>query len=347
MMSNMAIEKSPYEGTFDSLNGRTALGRIVDVDVTNRRCRVKTIGSKGDRTGQGTDDHDIPDVQWITTTASDGGAEDTTVPQIGQIGVVIYINSEPYIIGFFRTLQQSPQDASADNDEDTNPLDALITQGDRLLKTVGGNSVILRSGGSIEIVSTALCRTYWLPSNLMTSVCGDFELTTDGGFMEWTRDKTTNNTLMEWFVQDNLEPTNGIDVQMGTTENGFNFELNIGPVDPDTFGLASNLFSFTIGTDGTPTITVGTKFTMTVDAATGNFTVTTQGNLTQTIQGDLTQTVTGDANIDVTGDTTITGENIILNEQGSGITTENSHQGVIDFITGVPVEPSETTFGDI
>ena len=349
----MAIEKSPYEGTFDSLNGRTALGRIVDVDVTNRRCRVKTIGSQGPKlvsgrgTGMGTDDQDIHDVQWITTTANDGGAEDTSVPSIGQIGVLLYINSEPYIIGYFRTLPQAPQDVTA-GDEDTDPLDALVTQGDRLLKTVGGNSVTLRSGGSIEIVSTQLCRTYWLPSGLLTSVCGNYELTTDGGFMEWTRDTVTNDTLLEWFVQDNLEPTNGIDLQMGTTEGGFNLELSVGPVDPDTFALASKLFSFTVGTDGTPTLTVGNnKAVITIDPATGNISMTTQGNLTQTVQGDLTQTVSGTANIDVTGAATLSADTITLD--GTGENGEGAEgqllvypEALSDF-TGAPIAPPSNT----
>lgn len=231
----MTVEKSPYEGTFDSLNGKTALGRVVDVDPINRRCRVKTIGQQGPKgisrgVGLGTDDHDIPDVQWITTASSDAGAEDTSIPFVGQIGVLIYINHEPYLVGFFRTLQPAPQDVPST--ETTNPLSALITQGDRLISTIGGNYVILRSGASIEVVSTALCRTYWLPTtNLITSVCGDNELTTDGGFQNWTRDQTTDATLFERLAWDNLTPTNATYTQEGTSDSGAIFRKTAGALD--------------------------------------------------------------------------------------------------------------------
>jgi hypothetical protein len=38
---------------------------------------------------------------------------------------------------------------------------------------------------------------------------------------------------------------------------------------------------------------------------------------------------------------------IILNKQLSGVTTMNGHLGVIDLITGIPVIPSTSTFGDV
>jgi len=381
MIGNMAIEKSPYEGTFDSLNGRAALGRVVDVDVTNRRCRVKTLGMQspklmsGKGTGTGTDDHDIPDVQWITTSASDAGAEDTSIPQVGQLGVLLYINHEPYLIGFFRALQ--PQGTG----EESGPLEDLVTQGDRILTTIGGNSVILRSGGSVEVKSTALCRTYWLPSNILSSVCQEWELSTDGGFTQWVRDKTNNDTLLEFFIQDNQQPTNCIDLQLGNSDNGNTLDFVMGEVDGDTFDFVSQKISLSIDPDGTLTVNVGigNKATLVIDANTGDTTFTTQGNLTQTVQGNVSQTVQGNVTQNVTGDvsatisgkmsSTVTGEvdittsadatikasgtvdveapKIKLNGEASGVTTANSHQGVIDFITGVPVLPSETTYSDI
>lgn len=53
--------------------------------------------------------------------------------------------------------------------------------------------------------------------------------------------------------------------------------------------------------------------------------------------------------IEIEGATKITAKapEIILNEKLSGVTTSNSHFNVVDFITGVEVIPSITTFGDV
>lgn len=58
-------------------------------------------------------------------------------------------------------------------------------------------------------------------------------------------------------------------------------------------------------------------------------------------------TASGDTNLTTTGTTTVTSEKIIFNKEMSGITTYNSHFGVVDFITGIPVIPSTSTFGDV
>lgn len=90
--------------------------------------------------------------------------------------------------------------------------------------------------------------------------------------------------------------------------------------------------------------TVGGNETQNV---TGNKTDTIGGNKTEDISGTLTINVGGAANITAGGTATITAPQIHLNGQASGITTENSHLGVIDLITGVPVIPSTTVKSDI
>jgi hypothetical protein len=330
IVENMARETSPYEGKFDDFNGRTALGKIVFVDIPNRKCRVKTIGLKGK-----TDDNDIPDVQWITTDGGDNGEEDTSIPKVGQLGVILYINHEPYILGYFRTLNPSPQDVP--------PVTPVIetNQGDRILKTIAGNSVVLRAGGSIEVVSTALCRTYWLPNNLISSVCEEYELETDGGFTSWSRDKQSRKTQLNVFIQDKEKPKNVIDAQFGTADNGNVADITMGEVSPNTldftkikthigidakgsltlqFGSSLSLASLGSVTNALSSLTsslsgatsslglsdfglsslvsvaalIGpVKATLTVDASSGNVTLVTQGNLSQVVLGKLIETVAG------------------------------------------------------
>lgn len=80
-----------------------------------------------------------------------------------------------------------------------------------------------------------------------------------------------------------------------------------------------------------------------------------QGNITQNIGGDSTDSVGGGTNqksggdhvIQAGGNVDVMGSQILLNGSASGVTTENSHMGVIDLITGVPVMPSTTVFADI
>ena len=371
----MARETSPYEGKFDNSNGRTALGRIVDVDIANRRCRIKTIGLKGK-----TDDHDIPDVKWITTDGGSGGAEDTSIPKIGQIGVILYINNQPYIVGYYRSLNLAPQDVPPDTE--TDPQEALLNQGDRILKTIAGNSIILRSGGSIEIQSTALCRTYWLPTNVMNSVCGNYELETDGGFMSWELDKDTSATTLSYFIQDNQQPTNVIDAQYGTSDLGNVVDVTIGEVNKEDFEFTNEKVHLQVQPDGSILIEIGNilsgtpKAKLTINALTGdtvyetegnmtqkikgNLAMTITGNVTETVSGNVTQTVTGKMKSDVTGDVTVKAGGAAKVESGAKATIKGASgvdidggggavgqalvfpQALSDF-TGAPVMPGSST----
>ena len=62
---------------------------------------------------------------------------------------------------------------------------------------------------------------------------------------------------------------------------------------------------------------------------------------------DADVTASGDVNVTSSGKTVVKASEIDLNNPVSGITTMNSHQGVIDFITGVPVTPSTTVLSDV
>ncbi len=82
--------------------------------------------------------------------------------------------------------------------------------------------------------------------------------------------------------------------------------------------------------------------------------VTADGNITIIAKQDVhvrcvNATVDASAECLVTskGKTVVTASQIELNGNRSGITTENSHYSVVDFITGVPVEPSRTVKSDV
>lgn len=79
----------------------------------------------------------------------------------------------------------------------------------------------------------------------------------------------------------------------------------------------------------------------------GNRTEKITGNQTKNVSGNWDITVSGNCNLNVNGTTKVTCPDVQLNGNNSGITTMNSHMGVVDFITGVPVVPSTTVKGDI
>ena len=83
----------------------------------------------------------------------------------------------------------------------------------------------------------------------------------------------------------------------------------------------------------------------------GVLTITAKGDANVTVGGNVNATVAGNTNLTTTGKTIITSKEIDLNvkspESGNGILTSNGTYSVVDFITGVPVLPSNTTFGDV
>jgi len=66
-----------------------------------------------------------------------------------------------------------------------------------------------------------------------------------------------------------------------------------------------------------------------------------------TVGSEATIDVGANCNIKAAGTCKLEATQIQLNGSVSGITTANSHSGVIDLITGAPVIPSTTIFGDI
>jgi hypothetical protein len=79
----------------------------------------------------------------------------------------------------------------------------------------------------------------------------------------------------------------------------------------------------------------------------GVLTINAKGNANVTVGGNSTITTSGNTNLNTTGTTTIKSKEIDLNGNVSGILTNNSSYGVVDFVSGVPLQPSLTTFGDV
>lgn len=219
-------EKSPWEGSQDQrLSGVACIGRIASVDATARTCRVQTVGTPGV-----SDDMDLRDVKILHNAWHAQGDEETFIPRAGSYCIIIFANSQPYIIGYVPIAFEdgSAIPGAADNEEN-------LQTGDKTIATIAGNRLTLRAGGAVTLESTKNCRTYWIPSkNLMNSVCENYELEVNGGYFFWdTADDETDldegATRYDLFVWDNvLNPTKAARIQMGTAEESqvpFRFDL--------------------------------------------------------------------------------------------------------------------------
>jgi hypothetical protein len=110
-----------------------------------------------------------------------------------------------------------------------------------------------------------------------------------------------------------------------------------------SFQVNHDSITFRMARDGTATLN-----------AKKDINIITNANVNVTATKDATvkcvnATVQASANINLKAGSKIDEKapKISLNGESSGITTENSHQGVIDFITGVPVMPSQTVKSDV
>jgi len=141
-----------------------AFGRVTRVYEQERLCEVKTFFGSGVK-----NDNHIPKCQWLSADSSPDGDESGGLPRINSYCVVAFIGGEPIVLGFFSPLTTEGSAAVGENREDLN-------EGDKIFKTVAGNKIILRTGGTIEIESARNCRTIYFPDNaLINELCRNFE----------------------------------------------------------------------------------------------------------------------------------------------------------------------------
>lgn len=180
--------KTLYERGNDTRDDQStgwAMGRITKVNPETRLLEVKTFFGSN----PSCEDLHLPNCQWLNQDANPEGDESGSIPREGSIGLVIFIQGEPFMWGFM-----SPK---------TNKLEAAgevreqVNAGDKILKTIGENKIVLRSHGEIEIQSTNSCKTIYFPDqHLINTLCRNYEMRTDGGSIDWVNDngRTSHTT---------------------------------------------------------------------------------------------------------------------------------------------------------
>lgn len=131
-------------------------------------------------------------------------------------------------------------------------------------------------------------------------------------------------------------------------------DIAIGPVD-ENLQLASRAMQMQVKKDGTTTLNIGDGSAIVNISPDGAIAITSKSTVSVTATGDIGLKTDGGVNVDAGGDVNVTASGnatvkatkISLNGEASGIITSNSSGGVVDYITGAPLTPSTTVFGDI
>jgi hypothetical protein len=359
----------------DDIDQGLTFCRITKVFPDKRMCEVKTFGGRGFKT-----DNHVTNCQWISADANPDGDESSAIPRVNSYGILAFVDGEPFIIGYFKPLNS---EGNANFGKDLEELN----EGDRVLKTVGLNKIILRASGEIQIESNRTCRSIWFPErSLINTLCRNYEFRTDGGTIDWEHldenDQLTD-TIYREEKRDNIERTNIIQTQEGTITRGdpliYRRQFGKG-VDGDSINAvvhtteilntgetkvfirsadAPNGYNMRVQPSGETDLNIGDRSKLNIKP-TGETTYNVAGKANVNIKPDGTTTIdvgpgkstltikpSGETELKTTAKIVMTSPKIDLNKPMSGIITANGTNGVVDFITGVPVTPSTTVFSDV
>lgn len=318
------MTKSLYEKdhpTRQQTQSGICFGRITQVYPEERMVEVKTFGGHG-----AIDDNHIPKCQWINMDSSPDGDESTSLPRTNSYGLVFFIGGEPFIFGFFSPLTGTGSAQLGDVKEEVN-------EGDKVLKTIGGNRIIMRAHGEIQIESTSTCRTILFPDrNIINTLCRNYEFRTDGGTVDWVN-IGNKKTLYRRELRDTLSRNHVIIEERGNVDGTIISRTIIGsgatgggvnqPVYEKTLRNTGelDLFIHAAGADkghkfnikpsgatsldvaGKATVTIGADGTTTVDVGPGKATLTisSDGKVTLNSKSDVSVKATGKVDIDAGG----------------------------------------------
>ena len=238
------IYESTHSGRAQQRNG-IALGRIVQVDVPRRLCRVKTFLGPPHLL-----DLDCHNVQWADLDTNDKGDEMSSIPRVGSLGMVFFIEGESFIFGFVNAIQ-GKKGAVTGNET------AKLVGGDKIIATRAGNRILVRANGSIEFTSKETLKTVYFPTDSrILELCRNYNFKADGGFINWEVDDTgsTKHTVE---YRNNLARSMIMVEERGFVGGTTMYSQKIGPGVPGVPGIATPIYSKTYDYFGTTTEQIG------------------------------------------------------------------------------------------
>lgn len=244
-------QKNPYYK-----NG-VCLGRVSSVDAKRRFCEVKTFFGP-----PGMVDLHLTNVQWLSVSANPDGDEDTAIPRVNSTGLVFFVEGEAFIWGYFKAT-------SPDKGAVTGKEQSVLNQGDRILATVGGNRVVLKKSGLIEIQSTETLKTIYFPrEGLLAQLCQQYSRSCDGGNERWENLNALNETLNSVEYRRDMTRTSLVFEERGKVDTTVVKRVSIGPGIPGVRGVQVPVFMYEIDSLGQFNCEIGLAGTgLTIEAS--------------------------------------------------------------------------------
>jgi len=246
------LDKTIYESSNkrrrESSNG-ICLGRITNVDIDTRLCRIKTFFGPAEFL-----DLDLKDVQWVNVDGNADGDESGSIPREGAVGLVFFIEGEAYIFGFIKPLNGSK--GAVTGKESVNRL----VRGDKIISTKSGNYLVIRTNGSIEIQSRETLKTVYIPTDSrIIEICRNFNFKTDGGYINW---ENTGSALLgqQLFTQEfrkDLARSFIVVEERGAVSTSTIYKTAIGPGIPGVPGVPAAVYEFTVDITGKTHLGIG------------------------------------------------------------------------------------------
>ena len=203
-----------------------------------RYCEVKTFFGP-----PGIVDRHIPQVQWLNTDSNPEGDESTSVPRVGSTGLVFFVEGVAFMWGYFKA--EDPDEGAITGNE---PED--ITEGDKVIASIGGNRISIKSNGSIEIRSKDNLRTIYFPKkSILTHLCSIHELQAAGGSQKWDKDDLGLTVHKAEFRRDILR-TIVLQEEKGSVDSTIVKRTVMGPPTPSTPDVDLPLYTYELDVTG-------------------------------------------------------------------------------------------------
>ena len=327
------------------------LGQITKVFADERLCEVRTFSGAGSLNA-----NVIKKCQWLSWDANPKGDESTNIPRRGSLCLVIYVDGEPYIIGYLRGLNGKLGAVTGKEEP--------CVEGDKVLSNVGGNKIKLSANGLIEFVSKATLKVLMFPTtSLLNILCRNFQMQSDGGYVEWSSQDDTS-TLYTGNFRNGLANTFVVQEQKGFVTSDIMrrvaVQTGVGdlPVYEETIALTGEVVR-TVGAPGVP------MHTFTQDAtgafstetntykaaveATGAFTIENGAGNGMSLSVDPVGAIslTNGAGNGLSLSVDATGAIDLSNGAGNGFTASVAATGDTDLTFGPTVTASISSSGEI
>jgi len=225
------------------------LGRITDVDIDTRLCRVKTFFGP-----QPFLDLDLKNVQWVNVDGNSDGDESGSIPREGAVGLVFFIEGEPYIFGFIKPLNGTKGAVTGKE------AVSRLVRGDKLISTKSGNFITIRSNGSIELQSRETLKTIYIPTDSrIIEIYRNFNFKTDGGYINWEAKGPVllGQQLYTQEFRKDLARSFVVVEERGAVSSSTIYRTSIGPGIPGVPGVPAAVYKFEVDVTGRTLLEIG------------------------------------------------------------------------------------------